>query len=179
MQRRTSLVAALSVVLLLSCSAAERPTPSPIGLWVWHEAWQSAPDEIVKDSGPQWTATGALVRFCPDGTLRLAMGVLYRGGGSVTLGSSDGLTTYQGEWHSSEHGLEVQYHLTFAEIEFTGYEQALARQLVDQPTIVGNELSLNHHWPRDNRAFRMSFTAASSLPEKTWDRFVECEASRD
>jgi len=173
------LTAAAAIFVLLSCSSPEVSAPSPVGLWVWHEAWQSAPDEIVKEFGPQWNAPGALIRFCPDGKFRMAMGVLYRRTGSITLGSSDGLTIYDGEWHTSESGLQVRYHLTDAEIRFDGYERARAKQLADQPTISGKKLLFTYQQPQDDRRFRMSFEAASSLPDKTASRFVECGPPHD
>ena len=166
--------AASSLLVLLSCSRAGRSAPSPVGLWVWHEAWRSAPAEIVEDSGPEWNASGALIRFCPDGEFRLATGELYRSRRQITLGSSDGLTIYEGRWISGERGVEIRYKLTDAEIWFTGYDAARARQLVDHPTIAGHELQFSFHRPVDDRRFHWTFESASSLGDRSVPRFVEC-----
>lgn len=159
---------------LFACGSPDVSWPSPVGLWVWHEEWESAPPEIVEESGPQWTAPGALIRFCPDGRFRVATGYLYRGSGVIVLGSSDGLTLYEGRWRSGGNGVEVQYQLTDAEIRFTGYEQARAKRLVDRPIVEGNSLRFTYHRPHDDRRFEMQFEAAVAMPERVAPRFIEC-----
>lgn len=163
--------------LLLALFSCGRPDPqarSPAGLWVWHEEWVSAPEEIVEEFGPQWNASGALVRFCPDGRFRMATGILYRAGGTYGLGASDGLTLYDGRWLAVENGVEVRYKLTEAEIQFRGYEQARAREIVERLAIGGSTLRFTYHRPPDDRRFELLFESAATAPERTTARFVEC-----
>ncbi len=164
------------VLALFACRSPDASGPSPVGLWVWHAEWESAPPEIVEESGPQWAAPGALIRFCPDGRFRLSTGNLYRGGGGIVLGSSDGLTLYEGRWRSGENGVEVQYQLTDAEIPFAGYERARAKQLMDRPIVEANILRFTYHRPHDDRRFEMRFEAAVAMPERVAARFAECVA---
>jgi hypothetical protein len=145
-------------------------------MWAWNEPWQSAPDWLVKESGPQWNAPGIVVRFCPDGRFRMATGVFYRGQGRVGLGSSDGLALYEGTWSAEKDHVTVRYRLVDVEIRFSGIEKVMATELTEYPTISGNVLHFTYRRPDTGRAIPMSFKAASSLPDKLASRFVECSA---
>ena len=162
---------------LLACR--EHPAaPSPVGLWAWHEPWESAPEEIVKESGPQWTAPAVVIQLCPDGRFRMATGVFYRGGGRVSLGSSDGLALYEGRWSQSAGQITAQYRLVDAEIRFTGIEKAMATEITDHPELRGNRLFFTYRRPDDGRAVPMQLADAASLPDKLAPRFVECSGAK-
>jgi hypothetical protein len=165
------------VLLALACTPQSKIAPSPAGLWVWHERWLSAPDWLVKESGPQWNAPGIVLRFCPNGRFRMATGVFYRGGGQITLGSSDGLTLYEGIWASRSDGVVVTYRLVDAEIRFTGMEKAMATPLTERPRIIDGALLFTYRRP-DGRAIPLRFVFAKSMDEKVASRFVECGGAR-
>jgi hypothetical protein len=145
-------------------------------MWAWNEPWQSAPDWLIKESGPQWNAAGIVLRFCPDGRFRMATGVLYRGQGHVGVGSSDGLALYEGTWSVEKDEITVRYRLVDVEIRFSGIEKIMATELTEHPTINGSVLHFTYHRPDTGRAIPMSFKAASSLADKLVQRFVECSA---
>jgi hypothetical protein len=147
-------------------------------MWAWHEAWESAPPEIVKETGPQWTAPGIAINFCPDGRFRMASGVFYRGSNRITLGSSDGLSLYEGTWSRDGAGVAVRYRLTEVEIQFTGVEKAMMREYVDHPVLQRNAMSFTYHQPASGREFPLKFVRAETLPEKLGERFVECSRQR-
>jgi hypothetical protein len=169
--RYTNMICALAV--LLACR--ERPSsPSPVGLWTWHEPWKSAPEWLVKESGPQWNAPAVVIRLCPNGRFRMATGVFYRAGGNVALGSSDGLALYEGRWSQSANQIMVQYRLVDAEIRFTGIEKVMATEITEHPELKGNNLLFTYRRPDDGRAIPMQLVDAASLPDKLAPRFVEC-----
>jgi hypothetical protein len=145
-------------------------------MWEWNEPWQSAPDWIVKESGPQWNAPGVVLRFCPDGRFRMATGVFYRDQGHFALGSSDGLALYEGRWSARENQITVRYRLADVEIRFSGMEKVMAAEFTEHPTINGNVLHFTYRRPDTGYAVPMSFKSASSLPDQLSARFVECSA---
>lgn len=167
-----------ALAVLLACR--ERPVgPSPVGLWAWHYPWASAPAEIVEDSGvPQWYAQAAVIQFCPRGRFRMATGVLYRSGGHMGLGASDGLALYEGRWSQSADQITVQYRLVDAEIGFTGIEKAMATEVTELPELEGNNLLFTYRSPGNSRPWPMWFSAAASLPDKLAPRFVECSGAK-
>jgi hypothetical protein len=165
-------------VILLTLLACSPGTPSPAGLWAWHEPWESAPEEIVQDTGPQWTAPALVVRFCPDGRFRMASGVFYRAGGRISLGSSDGLRLYEGRWSKSWGRITVQYRLADAEIRFTGMKEAMDRELTEHPEIQGRNLLFTYRAPEGGREVPIRFEQAASLPDQLEPRFVECSGAR-
>jgi hypothetical protein len=164
------------VLLVLACTPQSKTVRSPAGLWVWHEQWLSAPDWLVKESGPQWNAPGIVLRFCPNGRFRMASGVFYRGGGHMTLGSSDGLALYEGSWVNRPDGVTVTYRLVDSEIRFSGMEKAMATEWREHLGIAGDALLFTFH-RLDGRAFPMRFVSAGSLGEKVASRFVECNGA--
>lgn len=166
-----------TLAALLACR--ERPaSPSPVGLWAWHEPLESAPEWLVKESGPQWNAPAVVIQFCPDGHFRMATGVFYRGGGHVGLGSSDGIALYEGRWSQSADQITVQYRLVDAEIRFTGIERVMATEITDRPKLKGNNLLFTYRRPDNGRAVPMQFVDAASLPDKLNPRFVECSGAK-
>jgi hypothetical protein len=169
-----TLVALTTALTLLSCASHQGYTDPIQGTWVWHQSWESAPDEIVRESGPQWFASGALISVCPGGRFRMATGVLYRASGNITLGPSDGLRLYEGTWHSSGSGVEVRYKLVDAEIRFTGYDEALKRELVARPELVGQRLTFLFQHPEGGGSVPMTFDSAAGLNEEVALKFVEC-----
>jgi hypothetical protein len=107
----------------------------------------------------------------------MATGVFYRGGGHITLGSSDGLALYEGTWASQLDGVTVTYRLVDTEIRFTGIEKAMATQLTERPRIIDGALLFTYSRP-DGRAIPMRFVSAASMNEKVASRFVECNGAR-
>jgi hypothetical protein len=166
-----------ALAALLACRV-HPAAPSPVGLWGWHEPWESAPEWIVKESGPQWSAPAVVIQFCPDGRFRMATGVFYRGGGHVGLGSSDGLALYKGRWSQSADQITVQYRLVDAEIRFTGIEKIMATEITDRPELKGNHLFFTYRRPDNGRAVPMQFVDAASFPDTLDPRFVECSGAK-
>jgi hypothetical protein len=166
-----------ALAALLACRERHAP-PSPVGLWAWHEPWESAPEWLVQESGPQWTAPAVVIRFCPDGRFRMATGVFYRGGGHVGLGSSDGLALYEGRWVQSADQITVRYRLADAEIRFRGIEKVMAADITEHPELKENNLLFMYRRPDNGRAVPMQFVDAASLPDKLAPRFVECSGAK-
>jgi hypothetical protein len=163
---------AASLLILVACSP--RPVASPEGLWAWNERWDSAPVEIVKEFGPQWTSPGIALRFCPDGRFRMATGVFYRRPAYVTLGSSDGLSLYEGKWSRDANGITVRYRLVDVEIRFAGVENEMRKEIVEHPRVDGDSLLFTYHQPSTGRAYPFRFRRGNALPAKLSGRFVEC-----
>lgn len=167
-----------ALAALLACRENPAAT-SPVGLWTWHEPWESAPEWLIKESGvPQWNAPAVVIQFCPDGRFRMATGVFYRGGGYVGLGPSDGLALYEGRWSQSADQITVQYRLVDAEIRFTGIEKVMATEVTEHPKLKRNRLLFTYRRPDDGHAVPMQFADAASLPDKLAPRFVECSGPK-
>ena len=167
-------IAAAALCLLATCREAPAPPPSPVGLWGWHEQWESAPPDIVKETGPQWAARGIVLRFCPNGRFRMSTGVFYRWPWSIALGVSDGLTLFDGQWTQDAEGIVVRYRLVDAEIRWNGYDQALKRELIERPTFQNDALRFTYTNPMTLKRWRFRFIHGERMEAPLAARFAEC-----
>lgn len=164
-----------ATLILTGVGSGASPADDATGLWGWHTAWESAPAEIVKETGPSWSAYATLVNFCPGGRLRIATGVLYRGTGSATLGPSDGLAVYEGRWTSSGDTITATYRLVDSEIPFFGIDLAMRTEFTEHPRIRGGKLLFAfHHYGKESAAPR-TFKRATTRGEALEDQFVNCD----
>ena len=145
-----------------------------VGTWAWHDTWQSAPAEVVEDSGPEWSAPGVVLSFCADGHFRMAAGVIYRAHGTTALGSSDGLQLFEGKWFERDGLITVEYRLVDAEISFTGMDEALKKTETVWPQLVGTTINFEYRSPGSNTSTLLIFHSADSFEDHIAPRFVEC-----
>lgn len=110
----------LCITLALAGQATHRSgPPEPVGTWVrilspWHQ-----PDVVADIELSSW-ANASIIRFCSNGTFLMVDCVLYKNSKAVSIGQSDGLTTYKGEWSVQGEEIKVKYELTYAEIPMVG-----------------------------------------------------------
>jgi hypothetical protein len=157
--------------LVVAGSRAAAP-PEPTGLWWWHAKWESPPAEVVKEIGPIWSAPGVLINFCPGGRLRIATGVFYRRRGPASLGVSDGLSLYEGQWSWTGEAITTTYRLVDSEIPRPNEERVMRTQLVEHPRIEDGVLLFTFRRADATSTPTLRFNRATLLE----DRFVECNA---
>ena len=107
----------------------------------------------------------------------MATGVFYRRPAFVTLGSSDGLSMYEGRWTQNSEGVTVHYRLVDVEIRFTGVEKAMRQEIVEHPQLDGESLLFTFRQPATGRSYPFRFVRGEALPAKLGGRFVECSGS--
>lgn len=164
-----------AIATLIGVGSWASPADDVTGLWGWHTAWESAPAEIVKETGPSWFAYATLVNFCPGGRLRIATGVLYRETGSAALGPSDGLAVYEGRWSSSGETITATYRLVDSEIPFFDIDLAMRTEFTEHPRVQGGKLLFAFRHVGTESSVPRRFKRATTPGEVLEDQFVSCD----
>jgi hypothetical protein len=106
----------------------------------------------------------------------MATGVLYRDTDLASLGSSDGLMLYEGEWEMDGEAIKATYRLVDSEIAFTGMELAMRTKQVEHLRVAAGELLFSFRHPGATTAPTLHLKSVVTATPRVEDRFVECSA---
>ena len=168
----------LGLLVTLSCAAqAGAPAPPIAGLWLHHEKWEFAPEEINENGNIHKSALAAVMNFCTDGEFRMATGRMYQSSKSTTveIGASDGLAVYSGLWWMAGDAIRVEYRLVSAEIRRVPDDLHTGTVHVGMLNRVDGLLRFPFV-TRSERTRDMDFMPAARYEKTVVDEFVSCKA---